>query len=93
MEVDGLSQGGLVAIELFTTIIPLMIIGFNYVTGFVVNSSRSPPGPAERRCGSCCISQPPSSTRGRADAAGGGPHRVPDPVGRLDGFRGRSAWP
>src|SRR3954452_12449827 len=33
-EIDGLTQGGLLAIELFTTIIPLMIIGFSYISGF-----------------------------------------------------------
>ncbi len=39
VEVDGLSQGGLVAIELFTTIIPLMIIGFSYATGFAESAN------------------------------------------------------
>lgn len=33
-EIDGLTQGGLLAIELFTTIIPLIILGFGYFTGF-----------------------------------------------------------
>ena len=39
LEVDGVSQGGLVAIELFTTVIPLMIIGFAYFSGFSENAS------------------------------------------------------
>ena len=34
VEIDGLTQGGLLAIELFTTIIPLIILGFGYFTGF-----------------------------------------------------------
>jgi hypothetical protein len=38
-EIDGLTQGGLLAIELFTTIIPLMLIGFSYFTGFSENAS------------------------------------------------------
>src|SRR4051812_16371062 len=33
-DIDGLTQGGLLAIELFTTVIPLMIIGFSYISGF-----------------------------------------------------------
>ena len=38
-EIDGLTQGGLLAIELFTTIIPLMLIGFSYFRGFSANAS------------------------------------------------------
>jgi len=38
-EIDGLTQGGLLAIELFTTVIPLMIIGFSYLSGFAENES------------------------------------------------------
>jgi hypothetical protein len=37
--IDGLSQGGLLAIELFTTIIPLMIIGFAAFSGFAHNAN------------------------------------------------------
>jgi len=33
-DIDGLTQGGLLAIELFTTVIPLMIIGFSYLSNF-----------------------------------------------------------
>jgi hypothetical protein len=32
--VDGLTHAGLLSIELFTTVIPLMIIGFSYFNGF-----------------------------------------------------------
>jgi hypothetical protein len=32
--IDGLTHAGLLAIELFTTVIPLMIIGFSYAHGF-----------------------------------------------------------
>ena len=38
-EIDGLTQGGLLALELFSTVIPLMIIGFSYLTGFAENES------------------------------------------------------
>jgi hypothetical protein len=38
-EIDGSTQGGLVSIQLFTTVIPLMIIGFGYFSGFAVNVS------------------------------------------------------
>ncbi len=38
-QIDGLSQGGLLAIELFTTIIPLMIIGFAAFRGFAANAN------------------------------------------------------
>ena len=38
-DIDGLTQGGLLAIELFTTVIPLMIIGFSYLSGFAENES------------------------------------------------------
>ena len=38
-EIEGLSQGGLMAIELFTTIVPLMIIGFAYFSGFAENAN------------------------------------------------------
>jgi hypothetical protein len=39
VEIQGLTQGGLLAIELFTTVIPLMILGFGYFTGFAKNAS------------------------------------------------------
>ena len=39
LEVDGLTQGGLVAIELFTTVIPLMILGFAYYSDFSADAS------------------------------------------------------
>src|SRR3954447_2994109 len=38
-DIDGLTHGGLLAIELFTTVIPLMIIGFSYVSGFAENEN------------------------------------------------------
>ena len=38
-EIDGGTQSGLVSIELFTTVIPLIIIGFSYVSGFAENVS------------------------------------------------------
>jgi hypothetical protein len=38
-EIDGLNQGALVAIELFTTVIPLIIIGFGYLSGWSANAS------------------------------------------------------
>ena len=37
--IDGLTQGGLVAVELFTTVIPLIVIGFSYLSGFAENVS------------------------------------------------------
>ena len=40
-EIDGATQGGLVSIELFTTILPLIIIGFDYMSGFAKNASPS----------------------------------------------------
>ncbi len=39
VEIDGLTQGGLVAVELFTTVIPLIVIGFSYLSGFAENVS------------------------------------------------------
>jgi hypothetical protein len=39
VEIDGSTQGGLLAIELFTTIIPLILIGFSYASGFSKNAS------------------------------------------------------
>ncbi|HME76013.1 MAG TPA: hypothetical protein VKI00_10270 [Mycobacterium sp.] len=38
-EIDGATLGGLVSIELFTTVIPLIIIGFDYFSGFAENES------------------------------------------------------
>ena len=38
-EIDGATQGGIVSIELFTTILPLIIIGFDYMSGFAENAS------------------------------------------------------
>lgn len=39
MEIDGFVHGALIAVELFTTVIPLMIIGFSYFSGFAENAS------------------------------------------------------
>jgi hypothetical protein len=38
-EIDGGTQGVLVSIELFTTVLPLIIIGFSYLSGFAENVS------------------------------------------------------
>ena len=38
-EIDGLTFGGLLAIELFTTVLPLIIIGYSYMSGFSENAS------------------------------------------------------
>jgi hypothetical protein len=38
-EIEGGTLGGLVSVELFTTVIPLIIIGFDYFTGFAKNAS------------------------------------------------------
>ncbi len=38
-EIDGGVYGGLMAIELFTTVLPLMILGFGYFSGFASNAS------------------------------------------------------
>jgi hypothetical protein len=38
-EIDGGTLGGLVSIELFTTVIPLIIIGFDYFNGFAESAS------------------------------------------------------
>ena len=38
-EIDGGNLGGLISIELFTTVIPLIIIGFSYFSGFADNVS------------------------------------------------------
>src|SRR3954451_4155870 len=38
-DIDGLTHGGLLAIELFTTVIPLMIIGFSFLSGFAEQES------------------------------------------------------
>ena len=39
IEIDGTTLGALVSIQLFTTIIPLIIIGFDYFSGFAENAS------------------------------------------------------
>jgi hypothetical protein len=38
-EIDGATQAALVSIQLFTTVIPLIIIGFDYFSGFAENAS------------------------------------------------------
>src|SRR4051794_35437453 len=38
-DIDGLTHCGLLAIELFTTVIPLMILGFSYLSGFAEHES------------------------------------------------------
>ncbi|MGO9383605.1 MAG: hypothetical protein ACLP4W_16345 [Mycobacterium sp.] len=38
-EIDGGTQSGLVSIELFTTVIPLVILGFGYLSGFAKDAS------------------------------------------------------
>lgn len=38
-EIDGGTLGTLVSVQLFTTVLPLMIIGFDYFTGFAANAS------------------------------------------------------
>ena len=38
-EIDGGTQAALVSVQLFTTVIPLIIIGFDYFSGFVENAS------------------------------------------------------
>ena len=37
--IDGLDHGGLLAIEFFTTVIPLVIIGFSWFRGFAANGN------------------------------------------------------
>ena len=39
MEIDGATQGVLVSVQLFTVVIPLMILGFSYFKGFAENVS------------------------------------------------------
>ena len=39
VEIDGATQAGLLSIQLFTTVIPIMIIGFAYFSGFAENAS------------------------------------------------------
>ena len=39
VEIDGTTQAGLLSIQLFTTVIPIIIIGFAYVSGFAKNAS------------------------------------------------------
>ena len=38
-EIDGAVYGGLIAIELFTTVLPLIILGFGYFSGFASDAS------------------------------------------------------
>jgi len=38
-EIDGGTQGVLMAVQLFTVVIPLMILGFSYFSGFAENAS------------------------------------------------------
>ena len=38
-EIDGGTLGALVSVQLFTTVIPLIIMGFSYLTGFADNAS------------------------------------------------------
>jgi len=37
--IDGATQSGLLSIQLYTTVIPLVIIGFGYLTGFAAHAS------------------------------------------------------
>src|SRR5262249_7742710 len=39
VEIDGMTLSGLVSIQLFTSVIPLIIIGFAYFSGFASNAS------------------------------------------------------
>src|SRR3954452_23316346 len=39
VQIDGAVFGGLMAIELFTTVLPLMILSFGYFSGFAANAS------------------------------------------------------
>ncbi len=39
VEIDGVTEGGLLSVQLFVTVIPLIIIGFAYFSGFGENSS------------------------------------------------------
>jgi hypothetical protein len=39
LEIDGATQSGLVSLQLYTTVIPLIIIGFGYLSGFAANAS------------------------------------------------------
>ena len=38
-QIDGATQGVLVSVQLFTVVIPLMILGFSYLSGFAANAS------------------------------------------------------
>ena len=38
-EIDGANQGVLISVQLFTVIVPLMILGFSYFSGFADNAS------------------------------------------------------
>jgi hypothetical protein len=38
-EIDGSTLGAMVSVQLFTTVIPLMIMGFSYLTGFADNAN------------------------------------------------------
>ncbi len=38
-EIEGPTLGAMVSVQLFTTVIPLMIMGFSYMTGFADNAS------------------------------------------------------
>jgi hypothetical protein len=38
-EIDGATLGALVSVQLFTTVIPLIILGFSYLSGFADNAS------------------------------------------------------
>ena len=46
-EIDGGTQSGLVSIQLFTTVIPLIILGFGYFSGFAKDASPGIPISAE----------------------------------------------
>jgi len=39
LEIDGSTQSGMVSIQFYTTVIPLIIIGFGYFSGFAANAS------------------------------------------------------
>ena len=73
-DIDGGTQGVLVSVQLFTVVIPLMILGFSYFSGFAENASPGTVWPAASNCTSpwlvtsrafCRISvsaRPPSPT-------------------------------
>ena len=71
-EIDGSTYGGLMSIELFTTVLPLIILGFGYLSGFAgqANVGNLFVANSDSRGTASRTSAPPSAPRTRSGRHG-----------------------